>query len=108
MERGDRILEEMEDDFALFLARMQSRRCHNLARAHAEVLQLKAMVAVTAGEIETALWYSERQFEFSCRAFGISNPYSKAIMRRLNTLKEYADTFLQHEQRQEGESVGAA
>jgi hypothetical protein len=91
MKSDNRLYEEMADDYVLFMARMESRHCNFTLREHASMLQKCAMVAFTAGYLSDCIWYTEREYEFRCRAFGISDPSSRATFKALLAYRNYAN-----------------
>ena len=93
MDAYQRMLAESEDDYVLFLARLDSKHCDNRVRAHIRGLQHHAMIAFTAGYCKDALWFAEREFELSCRAFGIADPGSRASMKALAAFRKWADSI---------------
>jgi hypothetical protein len=90
MNNEDSWMDAVEDGYALYLARLQGARCRSFAREHAGSLHDKAVVSIAAGLIDEAICFREREFEFCCRAFGISDPYSRASMKKLEALRKYA------------------
>jgi hypothetical protein len=87
----ERLMAELDDDYILFIFRLPAARCEHLARRHAKELQQRALVALTAGRVDEALWYQEREFEFNCRAFGIRDTCSRASAEALKAIKQYIE-----------------
>ena len=92
MDRHERLMAELDDDYVLFIFRLPAGRLESLARSHARDLQQRALVAFTAGKLDEALWYQEREFEFNCRAFGITDACSRASVETLKAIRHYIET----------------
>lgn len=92
MNATDRLMSEAEDDYMLFITKLQPKRCDATARRHARSLQQRATMAMTAGYLDDALWFSERSYEFCARAFGISDAQSKTSLKSLAAIRSYQTT----------------
>jgi hypothetical protein len=93
MKSDKRLLEELEDEFTLFMTHLRSQDRQRSTTRHARSLHQKAMIALTAGYIDDAIWYGRRELKFSCLAFGTDDPESRQSMTNLEAMKQYAETI---------------
>jgi hypothetical protein len=92
MKTEAKLMDELEEDYILFVMGQQNIRCDAPAREHAAGLRQRAMVAFIAGCIDDAIWYATRESEFNLRALGARHHATLLSLRHLDALRDYART----------------
>lgn len=89
MNLEDKLIDELEDDYVLFVAGLRNGCCTGVAREHSASLQQRSLVALIAGYLDDALWYAGREADFNLRAFGARSRATILSQRHVEALREY-------------------
>lgn len=79
----------LEDLQVLSEARAQGLYGVETAKKHSLSLSQRSEAALTAGDVDDAISFAERDFEFVGRFFGLSHQYPKLSLLYLEVLKEH-------------------
>jgi hypothetical protein len=89
---SERDIEALEDLRIAVLSRVQGPCGSSTARGYANALLSRASQAFGEGNVQDAIWLSEREFAFNCKAFGLDHPYTRSSMKCLSALRKHART----------------
>lgn len=84
-------IDSLEDIRVLMLSRCQGPQGMVTARNYANNLMNRAMTAFACGDFHAAVSFCSREFEFNCRAFGFSHPFTLSAKNCLISLKNHVN-----------------
>ena len=85
-----REIDALEDTRILVVSRAQGVYGVETARKHSNLLMQRAAVAFGSGNVDEAIWLSERELNFNCRAFGFRHRFTTSSKLALRALRLYA------------------
>jgi hypothetical protein len=89
MKLSAREIEQFEDAYVLCVVKGQGPEGAEAAKRYCRQLSQKSAAALTAGYIEDAIWFAEREYELTARYFGLSHAYSQMALFMLEKLRQH-------------------
>lgn len=83
-------IDALEDVRVLVEARCSGVVGMLMAKRHANQLMHRAMKAYGKGEVQEALRFAQREFEFNSRIFGVQHKYTKSSKVCVTALRKHA------------------